>query len=223
MDPFAVGESQVIRFARPPKLADALVEELRQLILAGQLPAGATLRQEELADRLGVSRTPLRAALRTLEHEGLVTFSVHGTASVVSLEKDEARELMEVREMVDGLAARVLASRGLSAEFDQMLSEQLSAMQTAVAASDRAAYLHGNAVFHATTVRASGHRYLQRLIPYITVSSQVPYLTLGAEGDRFRRASEEHAQILGFIRSGDAEQAEEAAREHVRRATRHWT
>jgi DNA-binding GntR family transcriptional regulator len=207
--------------AARPRMKAGIVDQLRRLIIEGTLPPGTVLRQEHLAKRLNVSRTPLREALVALEREGFVTFAPSGTASVVSLGAKDAREIMDVRELVDGLAARTLAQRGMTAEVEDTL-RALAARMHALAARDKHRYLTANAEFHATIVEATGHARLQQFVPLVRMSSEVVYVRLQNQGLRLRTSADEHTAVLDAIRAGDGERAEQLARAHVRAAAAHW-
>src|SRR5207302_9523151 len=99
-----------------PRLVDDVVKVLREKIIRGELPAGTQLLQIDLANQLGVSRTPLREAFRILENDGyLKTSNNNRTVEVVTFTAAEMRDMYEIREVIDGLAARLAAARGLSA------------------------------------------------------------------------------------------------------------
>src|SRR5262245_14452252 len=99
--------------ARRARLSDHVVETLSHLIIEGVLEPGATIRTEELAVQLGISRTPMREGLQRLQADGFVTIAPNGVARVAKLGADEALEMMDVREVIDGLVARLLVERGL--------------------------------------------------------------------------------------------------------------
>ncbi len=202
-------------------MLEGIVDQLRRAIFDGKLPPGTVLRQEHLARQLQVSRTPLREALIALEHEGFIVFSPTGAATVASLDVDDAREIMDVREMIDGLAARLLAERGMTPEVDRALNALADEMCEA-AESDQHRYLVANADFHAKIVEATGHARLQQFIPLVRMSSKVVYAHLQHQGQRLSLSADEHRRVLDAIRSGNGAAAETAAREHVRNATTHW-
>ena len=206
---------------RQPRMNEGIVDSVRRAILEGKLAPGTVLRQEHLARQLQVSRTPLREALIALEREGFVTIAPSGAASVVSLDARDALEIMDLREMVDGLAARLLAQRGLSADGDRELTALARTMRTN-AARDQHRYLVANADFHVKIVQASGHARLQQFIPLVRMSAQVVYTRLQNQGRRLTHSADEHTRVLDAIRAGDAEAAERLAREHVRNAAAHW-
>ncbi|HEV2644396.1 MAG TPA: GntR family transcriptional regulator [Candidatus Elarobacter sp.] len=210
-----------VAVVRHPRMKEGIVDSLRRAILDGKLAPGTVLRQEHLARQLNVSRTPLREALIALEREGFITIAPSGAASVVSLDARDALEIMDLREMVDGLAARLLAQRGMSAELDRELTALAKMMRTS-AARDQHQYLVANADFHVKIVEATGHARLQQFIPLVRMSAQVVYLRLQNQGRRLTHSADEHARVLGAIRAGDAEAAECLAREHVRNAAAHW-
>ncbi len=220
-EPYEIAAVTPLAVAARPRMKEGIVDQLRRLIIEGTLPPGTVLRQEHLAKRLNVSRTPLREALVALEREGFVTFAPSGAASVVSLDARDAREIMDVRELVDGLAARTLALRGMSAAVEDAL-RALAERMHGLAARDKHRYLTANADFHATIVEASGHARLQQFVPLVRMSSEVVYLRLQNQGPRLRSSAEEHSAVLDAIRAGDGERAERLARAHVRAAAAHW-
>ncbi len=210
-----------IALARRPRMKESIVDQLRRLILEGKLAPGTVLRQEHLAKQLQVSRTPLREALVSLEREGFIVVSASGAASVVALDARDAREIMDLREMIDGLAARLLAERGMSAQTDRELSALAREMQ-AMAPRDKHRYLVANGDFHVKIVEACGHERLRGFVPLVRMSAEVVYMRLQNQGRRLTRSAGEHATILDAIRARDGAAAERLAREHVRNAAEHW-
>ena len=216
-----VADVMPIEVARQPRMLEGIVDQLRRAIIDGKLAPGTVLRQEQLAAQLHVSRTPLREALLALEREGFIVFSPTGTASVVSLDVVDTREMMDIRELVDGLAARLLARRGMTPALDRRLTALANEMGE-VADRDQHQYLIANAEFHATIVEATGHARLQQFVPLVRMSSKVVYAHLQHQEQRLSLSADEHLLLLDAIRSGDAETAERVAREHVRNASAHW-
>lgn len=216
-----VADVMPIEVARQPRMLEGIVDQLRRAIIDGKLAPGTVLRQEQLAAQLHVSRTPLREALLALEREGFIVFSPTGTASVVSLDVVDTREMMDIRELIDGLAARLLARRGMTPALDRRLTALANEMGE-VADRDQHQYLIANAEFHATIVEATGHARLQQFVPLVRMSSKVVYAHLQHQEQRLSLSADEHLLLLDAIRSGDAETAERVAREHVRNASAHW-
>jgi DNA-binding GntR family transcriptional regulator len=202
-------------------MLEGIVDQLRRAIFEGKLPPGTVLRQEHLARQLQVSRTPLREALIALEHEGFIVFSPTGAAMVASLDVTDAREIMDVREMIDGLAARLLAQRGMTPEVDRALTALADEM-CRIADVDPHRYLVANADFHAMIVEATGHARLQQYVPLVRMSAKVVFANVKDLDHRLSSSGEEHRTLLAAIRSGDGEAAERSARDHVRNAAAFW-
>jgi GntR family transcriptional regulator of vanillate catabolism len=215
-----LAEVMPVALVRHPRMKEGIVDSLRGAILEGKLAPGTVLRQEHLARQLHVSRTPLREALIALEREGFVTIAPSGAASVVSLDTNDALEIMDLREMVDGLAARLLAKRGIGAELDGELTALAKTMRTT--AGDQHRYLVANADFHVKIVEGTGHARLQQFIPLVRMSAQAVYIRLQNQGRRLTHSADEHTRVLDAMRAGDFETAERLAREHVRNAAAHW-
>src|SRR2546421_8066869 len=158
---------------RRARLVDGVVEQLRTLILSGALPPGQSLRQIEVSERLGVSRTPLREAFRVLEREGFVRISNgNNTLEVVGPSPEEMIELYQVREVIDGLAARLSAQRGAPADALDRLSDLVDEMReldTAEKGPWRAA-LHAD--FHAGIAELSGNQHVVGQVPMIRFTAQ---------------------------------------------------
>ena len=114
------------------RLVDEAARALRDAILNGELSSGTRLRQVQLATQLGISRTPLREALMKLEQEGLIELLPRGGLRVALLNLDEAVELYDVREVLDGLAARLAAQR-ITEQGLRDLKRHLSQMKDCLA------------------------------------------------------------------------------------------
>ena len=207
---------------RPLRLMEAVVEQLRSLILNGELAPGMPLRQQDLAEQLGVSRTPLREALLRLEREGLVETSTSGVSRVVELSGAAAIEILDVREVVDGLAARLMAERGLDAEERAQLDQYLAAMEDANGRDDKHGYLVANTAFHLQLLTGPEHRRLEQFTTLIQMSCQATYLQRQHQTDRLRSSAGEHRGIVEAIAARDPDAAEACARAHIRSARRHW-
>jgi DNA-binding GntR family transcriptional regulator len=217
------GVEGLLPVTRPPRLNETVADSLRSLILDGSLAPGTFIRQEELARQLGVSRTPLREALVRLESEGLVGFTPAGTATVTALSAIAASELLEMRELIDGLAARKLAERGIKPSAFEALLNKTMQMDAALAAGSKSAYLRANTAFHVHIATLAEHSQLLRHLPLIQLASEVVYLNTTRDHlGRMAHAVDEHRDILNAINAQDAEQAEHLARLHIKNAGVHW-
>jgi GntR family transcriptional regulator, vanillate catabolism transcriptional regulator len=207
------------------RLVDEVTTHLRELILTQQIRPGAQLLQVELSESLGVSRTPLREAFRILERDGLVRISNgNRTVEVVRWSPDELRDQYEVREVVDGLAARLVARKGLSKELDRQLKRALDQMEKAVERLDHQLQLAAHSTFHAAIVEHCGNARVVALLPLIRLTSSALHPALeaafrdGAEDQLgyLREGLDHHRAIYEALRAGDAKAAEDLARRHIR-------
>jgi GntR family transcriptional regulator, vanillate catabolism transcriptional regulator len=213
------------------RLVDEVTARLREMIVSGQLGPGRQLLQTELAEVLGVSRTPLREAFRVLENDGLVRISNrNGTIEVVSYNADDLREMYEVREVVDGLAARLSARRGLSDEATARFVALLTDMREASRPYDPIRRTEAHAAFHSLVIECSGNSRLAGLLPLVRVSSAALYLPFNEdpsaaallnEGQLLTHqqamdgAQDFHQQIFSAIVDRDEKRAETIARRHI--------
>lgn len=189
-----------------------LLEDIR----SGQLLPGMRLRETELADQLGLSRTPIREAIRLLEADGLVIHLPRQGATVRSLSYAEVVELYEMRAVLEGTAAR-LAARAAS---DLELSE-LVALNDALAAAGASPSASGlNRHFHMTLLEAARNRYLTRMAQTLQKSLMILGPTMLAEPDRAATAVEEHRSVLDALLARDGARAEAAMRAHIQAAHR---
>ncbi|MBV9660746.1 MAG: GntR family transcriptional regulator [Acidimicrobiales bacterium] len=213
------------------RLVDEIVRHLREMIITGQLPAGTPLLQTELARQFGVSRTPLREAFRILENDGIIRISNgNRTAEVATIDAHQLREMYELREVIDGLAARLAAETGLMKNAEQELRRLIRQMKASIKPFDPAARVEAHAAFHSLIVQASGNMSLQNCLPLVRVSSAALYLPfidggivasrLG-EGSHFtvqqamEVAHKGHVAIFQAIINRDSRQAEAEARRHI--------
>ena len=224
---------------RRSRLLDDVVARLRDDIVTGRLAPGSKLLQADLAERLQVSRTPLREAFRILALDGLVSISdSNRSVEVVSITTDDLSEMYEVREVVDGLAARLAAQRGMSEEGQRHARSLLREMERTIGGPfDPSARVSAHAEFHELIARESGNFKLADFFPLIRSSSaalsmpqvdEPAAVTLQLDGEQttfeaiLRVSQQQHEAILAAIVTQDAAAAEAAARSHIQR-TLHLT
>ena len=209
--------SQLVGPLQRRRLVDDAVQTLREAILGGRLAAGARLRQTDLADQLGISRTPIREALVRLQQEGLVELLPGGGVRAAALDLDQAVELYDLREVLDGLAARLAALRADGATLGR-LERSLVRQAECVEHGDAGHWFRAHTTFHEEILKAAGNRHLARLSSIVRLSIlHFHPLPLGTER-RLRTAYGEHRAIHDAIRTHDAEAAERLARAHIANA-----
>lgn len=199
--------------ARP--LADQAREALRHLILAGELPLGAPVPEEALAARLGISRTPLREALRRLTEEGLVEAGGRARARVAALDDDAADGITAVRGELDALAAATCARRGLDAVTLRDLHERVRAIAAHLDAGDLGGVFAADGAFHLALGAASGNRELQAHLGRLDGRVQLLRLYRCHDPKAVRRNLAAHEPLLAAIAAGDADRAAALARSHA--------
>jgi DNA-binding GntR family transcriptional regulator len=214
--------SGVTPIDRSSRLVHHVTERLRDMILDGSVAPGTELRQERLAAELGVSRTPLREAFHELERDGLVDSINNNRSVVVELDDRNVRELLEIREVVDGLAARLAAERPRDAPRIAELREAAERLEEASTAMDMGAFLSNHLRFHTAVFAASANARLDTFLPTVRISSQMWYSRLGSRPNRVEESAHEHRAIVEAIVEGDAASAERLAREHIRASLTTW-
>lgn len=199
------------------RLVDEAARALREAILTGELPSGARLRQVQLASRLGISRTPLREALMKLEQEGLIELLPGLGLRVALLNLEEGAELYELREVLDGLAARLAAQR-IAERGLRDLERHLAKMKDCLSREDAHAWFGAHLAFHDEIFRASNNGRLQALSTVVRLSIQRFHPVLLTTPNRLADAYREHREIFEAIRVHDAEASERLARAHIANA-----
>jgi len=202
---------------RRTRLVDEATRVIRDAILVGKLPAGTRLRQADLANQMGISRTPLREALMKLEQEGLITVQPQGGLQVVQLKLEEAIELYEIREMLDGLAAR-LAARRINQEGLEKLKGYLKKMEKFIETQNAHGWFIHHVGFHEEIFQISGNSRLLTLTSNVRLSIQHFHPLLLTTPDRLKNAFREHLETLKAIQGRDPERAERMARLHIANA-----
>lgn len=203
-----------VRAIRRARLVDEVAEALRDAIARGALQPGARLVQDQLAADLGVSRTPLREALQKLQHEGLVILSRGRGVEVRRLDPLDAIDSYEVREVIDGLAARLAARHATPADLAE-LGRILDDMQRAVTRWDPHSWLLANLRFHEGVVRAARSSALGQMVALIQHSAKTFYPSVLLHPERAAVALREHREILAAIASHDEARAEAVGRRHI--------
>lgn len=193
-------------------------EDLRDLILKGDLGAGTDHLETELALRLGMSRTPVREAVLMLEAQGLLEVRPRKGVRIISLSATDMGEIYEVLTELESLAAWKAAQIGYDSSALSELSVALAAMESALQEEDREAWAEADDRFHAELVRLGGNARVRAIV--------------GMMADQVRRArrltlhmrplplksNEDHRRVLEAIRVGDAETARRVHHDHRQHA-----
>ena len=201
------------------KASDRAYETIRALILSGELSSGEQLSEEALAERCGVSRTPIREALRRLEVELLVRKNDSQRSFVADWSLGDVSDAFELRAMIEGYAARRAAER-MDNETLERLRACNSAIYTAIRGKkpDVAAFLKHNKDFHAIILETADSRRLSSLLGAL-IEQPVVWRTAQHYGpEAFSRSHSEHEDLLAAFARGDGAWAEAVMAGHIRRA-----
>jgi DNA-binding GntR family transcriptional regulator len=196
---------------RTGSIADEIAEILRERIVEGRLAPHEPLTQRQLAEDLDVTRATAGEALRMLFREGLV-LSNAGTMQVAAADGPVLSSAYAVREVVDGLATR-LAARHAGPGTERQCVAALKDHRAATEADDRLQSMRADISFHASLVDGSGNPVLRSHWLLVRFTTRSAMLLTPA---RLRQAIAEHKAILAAVSGGEPEQAERAARAHVR-------
>jgi DNA-binding GntR family transcriptional regulator len=207
-------ESATIGEAHLP-LRDKVVAELRRRIVDGVYRPGDRLTEERLAGAFGVSRNPVREAIRVLESEGFLVAQPRRGAVVAQVSTQDVHDLFDIRLALETLAARLVAERHGPAAAER-LDEIVTASRTAAAAQqlDRLAEL--NTGFHAAICELSGNALLRAMMESLHARLQWVYRQSAAV--RAPHSGAEHEALVAAIRAGDPDAAAAAAGTHVSNA-----
>jgi GntR family transcriptional regulator of vanillate catabolism len=205
---------------------------LREMILAGELPAGSRIAELNLVDKLGVSRTPIRTALMKLEQEGLLEALANGGYAVRTFTERDVSDAIELRGTLEGLAARLAAERGVPTVVlneARACLDQIDLLLASDSLNDEAfsAYVAHNEQFHALLAEMTGsdvvQRELERVIglPFASPSGFVISQANSPQArDMLVIAQDQHRQVLAAIEQREGSRAEAIMREHSRMAQR---
>lgn len=208
-------------------LQDKVLMQLRDLILSGEVAPGARLAEQQLAQRLHASRTPVRAALVTLEQEGLVEANDTVGYVVRRFTAQEVSDAIAVRGHLEGMAARLVAEHGVNRQLSQALQACLDEGDAALQAhpltvEDYARYAAMNDRFHGLVLEASGNLALQRAIalnnrlPFAPASAMLPMQgKLEMDRDWMLYAHRQHHMLFDALQRGQGERAQALAAEHT--------
>ncbi|MGC9542038.1 GntR family transcriptional regulator [Streptomyces sp. UG1] len=199
---------------KQPPAADRVYTHVKQGVLDRRYEGGTLLTEGELAEAVGVSRTPVREALLRLEVEGLIKLYPKKGALVLPVSAQEIKDVVETRLLVEEHAARkaVPAPPGLIERLQELLDRQ----KAQAAAGDLAGAAVTDRCFHAEIVRSGGNEILSRLYDQLRDRQlRMGVAVLHSHPDRIAKTLAEHEEILEALRSGDADAAVGLVHRHI--------
>jgi len=201
------------------RASDRAYDEIKAQILSGKLAPGVQLKEEELAEICGVSRTPVRDAMHRLEAEMFIQRSDSQRSFVSNWTIDDIEELFTLRTMLEGHAAAQAA--------DRVTPEMLAALHRNVATIDAAidrplpdvdTFLLANRQFHGLIIQAAASDRLGQMINRLVLQPIVHRTALRYDGDQLRRSLAEHIEIVAALEARDRDWARAVMTSHIRRA-----
>lgn len=194
--------------------SDRAVDELRERILGGEYVPGERLAEVELAEKLGVSRTPVREALRRLAAEGLVDITANKGARVVEYPRTDLERIFEIRSRVEGLSARIAAETATDDDIDRL--EHIATVLGDHSEAGRLEEVYRlNAEYHATLNGLAGSTVVTATVNQL-IHSSVLVRTLHAFDEPARRRSvAHHLEIVAALRARDGDWAEAVMHAHL--------
>ncbi|MGW0393131.1 GntR family transcriptional regulator [Streptomyces sp. NPDC003042] len=202
--------------AATPTAADRVYHHVKQGVLERRYEGGTLLTEGEVAEAVGVSRTPVREALLRLETEGLLKLYPKKGALVLPVSAQEITDVLETRLLVEEFTVRraVPAPPGLLERLAALIDEQRRHADD----GDLAALIAADRCFHAEIVRSAGNQILSRLYDQLRDRQlRMGVALLHAHPDRVERTLAEHTEILDALRAGDGRAAAAAVRGHIGR------
>lgn len=195
-------------------LRDVVFNTLRQAILTGELKPGERLMEIHLANRLGVSRTPIREAIRKLELEGLVTMIPRRGAEVAQITEKSMKDVLEVRRTLDALSAELACER-ISEEDEKALKEACRKFEEAVKTKDIKMIAKADVAIHDIIAAATGNQRLIQLINNLAEQMYRYRFEYIKDFSQHERIINEHRIIYESIVKKDKEAASEMAKTHI--------
>ena len=196
-------------------LGNIVYDSLKESILNGSLKPGERLMESKIADDLGVSRTPVREAIRKLEKEKYVKMVPRKGAYVEDLTKEDILEVIEIRVVLEGLAAE-LAAQNITDEMKEKMKENVRKFNLASLEVDRKELIILDEIFHNMIYVASGNKKLNEIVKELQDQFQRFRLSYFNEFDSYNRLTDSHNKLYNAIADGNSNEAKKYAIAHIK-------
>jgi len=195
-------------------LGNIVYESLKESILNGSLKPGEKLMESRIAEDLGVSRTPVREAIRKLEKEKYVKMIPRKGAYVEDLTMEDILEVLEIRIVLEGLASK-LAARNISDEMKDRIRKNMKSFDNASSELDRKELISLDEKFHHIIYQSSGNKKLNEIVRELQDQFQRFRLSYFNELSSYMKLANSHNKLYQAIIDGDEKAAEDYAKEHI--------
>ncbi len=210
-----------IALRRTQSLTAIVQKELERMILSGELKGGERLNEQALATRLGVSRGPIREAMRALERAGLVNAIVNQGVFVREIGVEEAKEIYDIRALVFGFAC-ARAARRASEEEQAELASLVREMDAAIERADNRAYYALNLRFHERVMTLAAHGRATQVYESLIKETHLLRQSALDSVPAMRASNAEHAAIIEAIARRDEKRARKLGEEHSLGGKKRW-
>ena len=203
-----------IKIEEPKLLSEDIAESIKAAIIKGKFKPGEKISEGELAESMGISRTPLREAFRKLENEGFIEIIPRKGAVVTEIDAQEVYDLYEIKSTLEGLAARLAAVNMQDKDLEKLekVNEELKEL---IDQNDLEAFYKAHTRFHEGFVKLSGNRRLNQIISNLNDHFKrfgIVSLTLPGQ---FENAIKQHEEIIQAFRKGNEKLVEERVKNNV--------
>ncbi len=195
-------------------LKERVYKDLLELIVAGDIPLGSQIDEREIAQKLSVSRTPLREAIGTLVKEGLVEYRPYRGNFVRSFTAEEVDDLYEVRKVLEGLAVRLAVSRFSNKDVED-LAAILDELETALEQNDLDLFSAADRRFHGAIAALSGNGTLIDALNRLGLQVRILRYVANRDAEVIRRTALERPRILAALKTRDADLAAQLMEAHI--------
>ncbi|NOD31925.1 GntR family transcriptional regulator [Ruegeria atlantica] len=190
------------------------VRDLRRMILSGELAAGTDHLESELAETLGMSRTPIREAALMLESKGLLEMRPRKGVRILPVSSDDMREIYDILTELESLAAQRAAEAGYSEDELSVLAGSIAKMDQAIDAEDLEAWAEGDELFHQELVRLGGNKRVEAIVAMMSDQVRRARATTLFIRPLPVKSNEDHRVVFQAISEGRPDVARERHREH---------
>ena len=198
-----------------PNLRDQIYDIVKEMIVMREIKPDEKINEERLAERLRVSRTPIRETLCRLENEGIVKVIPRRGAFVIKQCKERVVEILQVREILEGLVARLVAQDGDEKTLSKLRKSLERISSVPEEDGQLMKYTNADIEFHTILLEASSNEMLQNMMGIVNSHLQIIRLRTVVIPGRARKTVEEHYGVLEAIEKGNAASAERLMRKHI--------
>ena len=197
-------------------LHEEIANNLREMIMAGELTEGDKIKEDELCTVMEISKTPLREALRVLSAEGLIRLIPNRGSYVTTPTFEEIKEMFDVMSVLEGVCARTAAKKMSTGDFKK-LEETHHQLEKNFRLKDQKQYIHHNNLYHAFVQELAGNKTLNQIVNGLRQKILLYRLKSLNLSGRFEQSIQEHRELLEAFRNRDAAKAELLMKSHMKK------